>query len=170
MSLSYSEMIFSLKEKEISVIKDAASRLDKIIEERGAHAEFAKKVLKFWTAEDVSPQKDCIYWLFLNSRAFTDLDSLVNFIGHELLDDGGYVIKWTRYNESMRQVETFPFDPDGWPEVFISSSDNNSSDPNRLIELMDWFVNISEKKRVEREDREQRVKELFRKVRQPDNS
>jgi len=77
------------------------------------------------------------------------MESLRSFFSHDLLDDGGYEIKWTKpyvntegrieWDNSTygyKYVECSQDDPDTLPQVYRSYSDNSLSNPRHLIEAM----------------------------------
>jgi hypothetical protein len=105
------------------------------------------------------------------------ISSVSSFFSHEILDDGGYEIKWVKPHDNNGKLEWLPGggykevevgeeDLEALPRVFISNADNNKSDPKLLIETMNKCLDRQLRAKREREECQEKIRNLMQGIRE----
>ena len=167
-------------------VKNIEETEDRLLDIHNEHigtpiAEFIERIIGWFN----DPQKrllgyqigEYIFW----DDEFNFLKKLCQFVSHEMLDDGSFVVKWMKpdydyeeheikgkvlklptavyVNGRMRTKETNKDDPDGRPEIHYGG-DYGTQDASVLLEAMD----ILEQRDLERHNRmidlQNRLKDL----------
>jgi hypothetical protein len=96
------------------------------------------------------------------------IPSLLSFFGHDILDDGGFIIKWEKTvgkGWDLATVATDSKDPDTLPVVYRSTADDSRSDPRLLIEVMKEAIVRQQRKAAWREEVAEKIKNLTASIR-----
>jgi hypothetical protein len=91
------------------------------------------------------------------------IPSLLSFFSHDILDDGGFIIKWEKTvgkGWDLTTVATDSNDPDTLPVVYRSTADDSRSDPRLLIEAMSEALARQQFKAAWRAKAEEKIKEI----------
>lgn len=83
------------------------------------------------------------------------IPSLLSFFGHDILDDGGFIIKWEKTVEKgwdLTTIATDSNDPDTLPVVYRSTADESRSNPRLLIDAMNEALVRQQRKAAWREE------------------
>jgi len=174
------DQIEKLRERAVEVANSDADGLQRLVSEP-YFSDDCKTLLQMmleWSAAKHDDRKQ-YFWEMWHNAINTDprqfISSISGFFSHEILDDGGYVIKWmkpfTKNRElewlpggGFREVEVGEEDPDALPQVFISSADDNNSDPKLLIETMNKALERQQRKQREREESAEKIRKFMSQI------